>query len=69
MNVISYIRHEAGLANLTPATVIDSLQLDSLEWVDLLLSIEHYFSIRITPAEFLGCRTIEDLIKLVEGRV
>jgi acyl carrier protein len=43
----------------------DDLQLDSLDLVDLILSLSDYIGKKIDPALFKNARTVQDLVKLI----
>jgi acyl carrier protein len=43
----------------------DDLQLDSIDMVDLILSLSDYIGEKINPALFKDARTVRDLVELV----
>jgi acyl carrier protein len=43
----------------------DDLQLDSLDIVDLILSLSDYMGKKIDPTLFQNARTVQDLVKLI----
>lgn len=47
-------------------TQIDSLDLDSLTKLELILELEDAFAISLSEAKIAACRTIGDLLSLVE---
>lgn len=61
--VLSVISRETGAGQLTVETSIDSLGLDSLEFVSLLLEIEKELGKNPDEDKVSGVETIGDLIK------
>ena len=51
---------------LSGETRIDSLQLDSLDEVEVLMALEDKLSVEIDQAQVNGCRTLGDLAALIE---
>jgi acyl carrier protein len=43
----------------------DDLQLDSLDIVDLILSLSDYIGKKIDPTLFKNARTVQNLVKLI----
>ncbi len=53
---------------ITPDTTIaDDLGADSLDVVDLLMSIEDEFEIEIPDGEIENIKTVGDLVKYIDG--
>ena len=53
---------------ITPDTTIaDDLGADSLDVVDLLMSIEDDFEIEIPDGEIENIKTVGDLVKYIDG--
>jgi len=61
--VLSIVSRETGAGKLTAETSIDSLGLDSLEFVSLLQEIEKELGKNPDDEKVLGVETIGDLIK------
>ena len=56
--------------SITPETTIaDDLGADSLDVVDLLMSIEDEFEIEIPDEEIDNTKTVGELVKYIEGNV
>lgn len=54
--------------NITPETTIsDDLGADSLDVVDLLMSIEDEFEIEVPDEEIENIKTVGDLVKYIEA--
>jgi acyl carrier protein len=67
MNCLAFVRHETGVDEISPDTNLSEIDLDSLEIVDLMLNVESYFSVRITPDDLSEMVTVGDLIRHVEA--
>ena len=53
---------------ITPeASLRDTLQLDSLDYVDLVVVIESSFGFKVKPGDFQGIVTFQDFYKYVEN--
>lgn len=50
-------------------SVVDDLGADSLDVVDLLMSIEDEFEIEIPDTEIDNIKTVGELVKYIEGHV
>ena len=50
-------------------SVVDDLGADSLDVVDLLMSIEDEFEIEIPDTEVDNVKTVGELVKYIEGHV
>jgi acyl carrier protein len=61
--VLSVVSRETGVGELTAETSIDSLGIDSLEFVSLLLEIEKELGKNSDDEKVSGVETIGDLIK------
>ncbi|MBL7772893.1 MAG: acyl carrier protein [Chitinophagaceae bacterium] len=51
------------------ANLKDTLDLDSLDYVDLVVSIESHFGFKVKPEDFQTMVTIEDFYNYVEQKV
>jgi acyl carrier protein len=55
---------------ITPgANLKDTLDLDSLDYIDLVVVIEQNFGFKVKPEDFQQMITIQDLYDYVEGRL
>jgi acyl carrier protein len=51
---------------ITPeANLKDTLQLDSLDYIDLVVAIESNFAFKVKPEDFTGITTFQDLYDYV----
>ncbi len=54
--------------SITPETLIeDDLGADSLDVVDLLMSLEDEFEVEIPDEEIENIRSVDDLVKYIEA--
>lgn len=51
------------------ANLKDTLDLDSLDYVDLVVSIESHFGFKVKPEDFQSMVTIDDFYSYVEQKV
>lgn len=47
----------------------DTLGLDSLDYVDLVVSIEANFGVKLGEADFVGIATFQDFYNLIEAKI
>ncbi|ESU23760.1 hypothetical protein FEDK69T_11670 [Flavobacterium enshiense DK69] len=47
----------------------DTLGLDSLDYVDLVVAIESNFGVKLGEADFVGISTFSDFYKLIETKI
>lgn len=55
--------------SLSGESAIGMLGLDSLDEVELLMSIEDHFGIELDQAEVYSCSTIEQLASLIDNKL
>lgn len=61
---------ETDRAKITPdANLKDTLELDSLDYIDLVVVIESNFSFKVKPEDFTGIHTFQDFYNYVIDRV
>lgn len=61
---------EADPAGLTPeASLKEALDLDSLDYIDLVVAIEQHFGFKVKPEDFQTMKTLDDFYNYVEGRM
>ncbi len=61
---------EADVEEITPATeIVRELGADSLDIVDIVMSLEDEFDIEIPDDAMEDVRTVEDIVKYLEARV
>ncbi|MGJ8744069.1 phosphopantetheine-binding protein [Polaribacter sp.] len=51
------------------ANLKETLELDSLDFVDLVVAIEANFSIKLIGEDFVGVVTLEDFYNLIERKL
>ena len=55
--------------NLSASTILDDLALDSLDRLDLHMKIEDAFEIEIPVEEFIGCKSLGDVVSLISKKI
>jgi len=61
---------EIDVTKITPeANLKDTLELDSLDYIDLVVVIESNFNFKVKPEDFVGIVTFQDFYTYVENRV
>jgi len=51
------------------ASLKETLDLDSLDYIDLVVAIEQHFGFKVKPEDFQTMLTMEDFYDYVEGRL
>lgn len=55
---------------ITPeATLKETLDLDSLDYIDLIVAIESNFGLKVKPEDFQGMLTIQDFYDYIHNRL
>ncbi|MBI3883443.1 MAG: acyl carrier protein [Sphingobacteriales bacterium] len=61
---------EVDAEKITPDAILkDTLELDSLDYIDLVVVIESNFSFKVKPEDFIGISTFQDFYNYVISRV
>jgi acyl carrier protein len=61
---------EIELSEITPeASLKDTLDLDSLDIVDLVVVIEQIFGMKLTNQDFIGIVTFQDFCNLLNKKI
>ncbi len=61
---------EIDVTKITPeANLKDTLELDSLDYIDLVVVIESNFNFKVKPEDFVGIVTFQDFYTYVDTRV
>ncbi len=56
--------------DITPeANLKDTLELDSLDFVDLVVSVESNFGVKLSGEDFAGVTTLQDFYNLIDKKV
>lgn len=61
---------EVNAEDIQPdANLKDTLGLDSLDYVDLVVSIESNFGVKLVEADFVGIASFQSFYDLVENKI
>jgi acyl carrier protein len=60
--VLQIVCRETGSNDVTPTTSLDELGLDSLEFIDLLVTVSTETGVEIPQANYATINTVNDLI-------
>lgn len=61
---------EVGIEKITPeANLRETLQLDSLDYIDLVVVVENNFGFRMKAEDFKGINTFQDFYSYVNQRI
>ena len=61
---------EVELSTISPeANLQETLNLDSLDYVDLVVVIESNFGFKVSGEDFVGIKTFSDFYNYIESRV
>ncbi|MBS1742028.1 MAG: acyl carrier protein [Bacteroidetes bacterium] len=61
---------ETDPSKITPdANLKETLELDSLDYIDLVVVIESNFAFKVKPEDFVGINTFQDFYNYVIDRV
>lgn len=61
---------EVDVDKITPQAVLkDTLELDSLDYVDLVVVIESNFGFKVKAEDFTGIKTFEDFYNYIISKV
>ena len=66
--VKSILSEKVDVSNLKEEDSLSSLGLDSLDLVEVMLSIEDQLSIEFTSEEIANLSTLKDVVKLIETK-
>ena len=70
INEILVDEFEVDAEVITPdANLKDTLGLDSLDYVDLVVTIESNFGVKLGEADFVGIATFQDFYNLLEAKL
>ncbi|UKS53925.1 acyl carrier protein [Mycoplasma feriruminatoris] len=64
--IIKELKSRGAKGNITKDSEFKSLGLDSLDLMDMVVTLEEKLNIRISDEQLLSLRTIEDLLKVIE---
>jgi len=61
---------EIDVAKISPEAILkDTLELDSLDYIDLVVVIESNFNFKVQPEDFVGIVTFQDFYEYVNTKV
>ena len=61
---------EVDIETIEPDAVLnDTLGLDSLDYVDLVVTVESNFGVKLGEADFVGISTFENFYDLIENKI
>lgn len=61
---------EVDIDEITPdASMVRTLELDSLDFVDMVVLIEKNFGFKVTASDFSGVKTFQDLYDMILSRM
>ncbi len=61
---------EAEIDDLVPdANLKETLELDSLDFVDLVVAVESEFGVKLIAEDFVGVATLKDFYDLIEVKL
>lgn len=61
---------EVDVETIQPdANLIETLELDSLDFVDMVVLIEQNFGFTVTGNDFIGIKTFQDFYDFILGRI
>lgn len=61
---------EANVEDITPeASLMESLELDSLDLVDVVVLIDNNFGVTLTGTDFVGIKSFQDFYDLIIRKV
>ena len=53
--------------DITPDATLKSLDLDSIDFIDLISELERNRKLRFAPNDFAGVRTIDNVVSILSG--
>ena len=61
---------EVDIDTIRPDAILkDTLGLDSLDYVDLVVTVESHFGVKLGEADFVGLSTFDDFYRLIERKL
>ena len=62
--------HEIDIELIQPdAPLMQTLELDSLDLVDMVVLVEHNFGFTLKAQDFIGIKTFQDFYDFIDSRV
>ncbi|KYP14589.1 acyl carrier protein [Flavihumibacter sp. CACIAM 22H1] len=70
INYLLVEEFEVNADKITPeANLKDTLELDSLDYIDMVVVLEHHFGFKVKPEDFLTIETIQDFYDYTARRI
>ncbi len=70
INAFMVEEFEVAPSDIEPDAILkDTLGLDSLDYVDLVVSIESNFGVKLVEADFAGVSTFQTFYDLIENKI
>ncbi len=70
INYLLVEEFEVDAAKIHPgANLKETLELDSLDYIDMVVVLEHHFGFKVKPEDFLPIETIQDFYDYTAQRV
>ncbi|WP_111321903.1 phosphopantetheine-binding protein [Algoriphagus chordae] len=70
VNVVFVDEFEVDRDDLEPTAILkDALELDSLDYVDLVVAIESCFSVKLVADDFKGVSTLQSFYDLLDKKI
>jgi acyl carrier protein len=70
VNEVLIEEFEVDGEDIQPNSILkDTLQLDSLDYVDLVVSIESNFGVKLVEVDFVGLSTFQDFYDLIQNKL
>ena len=70
INTVLADEFEANVEDITAnAPLMDTLDMDSLDLVDVVVLIDSHFGITLVGTDFVGIKTFEDFYNLIEKKL
>jgi acyl carrier protein len=61
---------EVDIDTIRPDAILkDTLGLDSLDYVDLVVTVEAHFGVKLGEADFVGISTFDDFYRLIDRKL
>lgn len=70
INTLLVDEFEVDADQITPeANLKEALELDSLDYIDMVVVLEHHFGFKVKPEDFSGIETLQDFYDYVANRI
>lgn len=70
INYLLVEEFEVDADKITPeANLKETLELDSLDYIDMVVVLEHHFGFKVKPEDFIPIESIQDFYDYVTQRI